>query len=111
MAQFYIALYPIGGPYLSAETFFELYLAGPFLVFLYLIWKIYSWFYFPEHRPLYIRLKDIDIYSGMREGQRTLISGADVTEDQRRTSIAEIQKDQKKKGLKDWVVAGVRCVI
>ena len=26
MAQFYVALYPVGGPYLDAKTFFELYL-------------------------------------------------------------------------------------
>ena len=111
IAQFYVALYPQGETYLSAATFFELYLAGPFLVALYLMWKIYSWFVFPAHRPLYIRTKDIDIYTGMREGQRSMISGADVTEDQRRASITEMQTEQKKKGAKDWVMAGIRSVV
>lgn len=111
IAQFYVALYPLGGPYLSAKTFFELYLAGPFLVVLYLMWKVYSWFKFPAHRPLYIRTKNIDIYSGMREGQRTMISGMDVSEDRRRASITEMNEEQRKKSAKDWVVASIRSII
>lgn len=110
MAQFYVALYPVGGPYLKAELFFEAYLAGPFLVVLYFGWKIYSYFYRPEHRPLFIRTKDIDIYTGMREGQRSLISGQGVPEEQRRASVAELQEENKKKGIKDWAIAGVRSV-
>lgn len=110
MAQFYVALYPVGGPYLNAELFFQAYLAGPFLIALYLGWKIYSWFVYPSHRPLFIRTKDIDIYTGMREGQRTMISGEDVTIEQRRASIAEIQ-EEKKKGAKDYAMAIVRSVI
>lgn len=111
IAQFYVALYPVGGPYLNPTIFFQDYLAGPFLVVLYLIWKVYSWFARPEHRPLFVRTKDIDIYTGMREGQRTLISGQEIPEDQRRASIAEMNEETKKKGIKDWALAGVRNII
>jgi amino acid transporter len=109
IAQFYVALYPVGGPNLDAKTFFELYLAGPFLIVLYLIWKVYSWFARPADRPLFVRTKDIDIYTGMRESQRT-ISGVGVSEEQRRASIAEMQ-DGKKKGPKDYIMAGIRNII
>lgn len=111
VASFYVALYPIGGPYLDAQGFFIAYLAGPLLIGLYLAWKVYSWFYYPSHRPLYVKIKDIDIYSGMREGQRSMISGQNVSEEQRRTSIQEMQGETKKKGVKDWAVAAVRSII
>lgn len=110
IAQFYVALYPVGGPNLNAENFFQLYMAGPFLIFLYLIWKVYSWFVVPAHRPLWIRTKDIDIYTGMRQGQRETISGENVTEDQRRASIQEMQDEKKKKGAKDYVKAAYRTL-
>lgn len=110
IAQFYVALYPVGGPNLDPKTFFELYLAGPFLVALYLVWKVYSWFVRPEDRPLYIKIKDIDIYSGMRDTQLA-ISGPDVPEDQRRASLAEMHNAQKKRSLKQYVVDVVRNVI
>ena len=83
IAQFYVALYPVGGPNLDPQGFFKSYLAGPFLIVLYLIWKIYSWFKRPEDRPLYVKIKDIDIYTGMRQEQLS-ISGADVPLEQRR---------------------------
>lgn len=111
MAQFYVALYPIGGPNLDATTFFQLYLAGPLLIFLYLCWKIYSWFVRPADRPLFIRAKDIDIYTGMREGQRSMISGSGVTEDQRRASILELQEQTKRKGVKGHLMAAVKSII
>jgi len=63
-----------------------------------------------EHRPLYVKVKDIDIYTGMREGQMELISGPQVTMDQRRESIIEIQDEQKKKGAMDWAKAFVTSV-
>lgn len=109
-AQFYTALYPVGGPNLDPETFFELYLAGPFLVFLYVCWKVYSWFKIPARRPLYVKIKDIDIYTGMREGQADFISGHGISEDQRRASIAEMKEEQKKDGIKGWAKAAVRSV-
>ena len=109
VAQFYVALYPVGGPNKDPTTFFELYLAGPFLIFLYAIWKGYSWFYRPEDRPLFVRTKDIDIYTGMRDNQRTIYN-ADVSEEQRRASIAEMQ-DGKKRTPKEYFMAGIRSFI
>ena len=95
---------------MDPTTFFELYLAGPFLIFLYLIWKVYSWFVRPEDRPLYVRVKDIDIYTGMRENQLS-ISGADVSEEQRRASVAEMHDGEKKRGPKDYIIGVIRNVI
>jgi yeast amino acid transporter len=108
-AQFYVALWPVGGPNLNAEDFFQAYLAGPFLVFLYVMWKVYSWFKVPSHRPLYVKIKDIDIYTGMREGQ-AMISGDGLTEDQRRASITEIKEENRKQGIKGWATAAIRTV-
>lgn len=67
-AQFYAALYPPGGSP-DVQAFFEAYLAAPLILALYLIWKVYSWFKFPSHRPLYIPISKIDVYTGMREEQ------------------------------------------
>ncbi|KIW13714.1 hypothetical protein PV08_08905 [Exophiala spinifera] len=110
IAQFYTALYPVGGPNLDSETFFQLYLAGPLLIFLYLCWKVYSWYYVPSDRPLFIRTKDIDIYTGMRESQLA-ISGRDVPEDQRRASVMSMIEENKKKGIKGYLMAGIRNII
>ena len=63
-----------------------------------------------EHRPLYVKIKDIDIYTGMREGQIQLISGAHLTADQRKESIIEMQDEQKKKGAAGWAKAFVTSV-
>ncbi|KAJ6276421.1 high-affinity amino acid transporter [Bipolaris maydis] len=96
---------------LSAENFFENYMAAPFLVVLYLMWKVYSWFKYPSHRPLWIRTKDIDIYSGMRQSQREMISGEGVTEEQRRASIQQMQEEQQqKKGFDSYVKAAYHTV-
>ncbi|RMZ70683.1 amino-acid permease [Pyrenophora seminiperda CCB06] len=110
IAQFYVALYPVGGTPLSVEGFFETYMAAPFLVVLYLMWKVYSWFKHPSHRPLWIRTKDIDIYTGMRQEQREMISGPGVTEDQRRASIQEMRDEQTKKGVKAKIMAAIHTV-
>jgi amino acid transporter len=111
MAQFYVALYPVGGPNLDAKNFFQLYLAGPLLIFLFVVWKSYSWFARPGDRAFFISTKDIDIYTGMREEQRSTISGIGVSEEQRRASITEIQLEKKKRGPKDYFMAGVRNII
>ncbi|KAF2006404.1 amino-acid permease [Amniculicola lignicola CBS 123094] len=68
-AQFYTALWP------DAEVFFSNYLALPMVVLFYTIWKVYTWIYQPEHRPMWIATERIDIYTGMREGQ--FIEGPD----------------------------------
>ena len=66
----------------------------------------------PEQRPLYIKIKNIDIYTGMREGQSEMISGEGVTPDQRRQSIMELQDEEKerKKGAMGWAKAAVHFV-
>ncbi len=87
------------------------YLAAPLLLFLYAVWKVYSWFAVPEHRPLYIKIKDIDIYTGMRDGQRQNISGMEVSEEQRRASLQEMEAEKRKGGVMGWIKAGVRNVI
>ncbi len=107
MAQFYVALYPIGGPNLDADNFFQLYLAGPLLIFLYLVWKTYSWFKRAQDRPLWIPIKDIDIYTGMRAEQAEWLNG---TDDQRRASIQEMQAANKRNGIKGHLMAGVRSI-
>ena len=107
MGQFYVALYPVGGPYLIADTFFQLYLAGPLFIFLYLCWKIYSRFVRPADRPLFIRTKDIDIYTGMRDTPSMI----GVPEEQRRISIQEMQDERRKRGPKDHIMAVIRSVI
>lgn len=111
IAQFYVALYPVGGPNLDATTFFQLYLAGPLLIFLYALWKGYSWFYEPSHRPLFIRTKDIDIYTGMRESQRDMISGVGVSAEERRASIAEMEEEKHKGGAGAYIKNAIRNII
>jgi amino acid transporter len=105
-AQFYVALWPVGGSP-NAMNFFESYLAAPVIIFLYLLWKVYSWFEYPSHRPLFVRTRDIDINTGMREGQLAHISGENVMEGERRASIVELQAE-KKKGAKGWAIGVVR---
>ena len=106
IAQFYVALYPIGGPNLDTQTFFQLYLAGPLLIILYLGWKGYSWFKRPVDRPMFIKLKDIDIYSGMREGQ--FANG--TSPEARRASVQEAMAMKQKKTPKDHVMGVVRSI-
>ncbi|KAF2792432.1 hypothetical protein K505DRAFT_246694 [Melanomma pulvis-pyrius CBS 109.77] len=95
LAQFYVAVWPLGGAKPDAEVFFSAYLALPLLIALYIIWKVYSWIKFPLHRPLFVRIKDIDVMAGMRPEQ-LLVSGPDVLEADRRHSIALSQAGQKK---------------
>jgi yeast amino acid transporter len=108
-AQFYVALWPVGGPNLNPTNFFQDYLAGPFLLVLYLGWKTWSWFTIPEHRPLYVKISDIDIYTGMREEQLE-VSGADVTPERRRESVAALGDAHKKHGVLGWTKAAVASV-
>jgi amino acid transporter len=109
IAQFYVALYPVGGPNLNPTIFFQDYLAGPFLLFLYVIWKVWSWFKVPEHRPFYVKIRDIDVYAGLRESQLE-ISGADVSPDARRESIAQLQSENQKRGALGWGKAALQSV-
>lgn len=75
LAQFYVALYPPGSTYLDPTNFFQAYLAGPLLIFLYLVWKVYSWIVRPADRPLFVRTRDIDIHTGMRDLTPDMIGG------------------------------------
>jgi amino acid transporter len=109
VAQFYVALWPVGGPNFVVITFFQDYLAGPFIIFLFIIWKTYSWFMVPKHRPLYVKIKDIDIYTGMREEQLE-ISGTHADPEYRRQSIAQMQLEQKKKGPVGYAKAFVASI-
>lgn len=58
IAQFYIALFPVGSKTPDAENFFQNYLCAFILLFLYAFHKI--WF---KNWKLYIRTCDIDIYT------------------------------------------------
>jgi len=111
IAQFYVALWPVGGGNLNPTTFFQDYLAGPFLLVLYIGWKAYSWFAHPSHRPLYVAIKDIDVYTGMREGQMDMISGPAVSQEARRQSVAEMQGEKRKGGAGGWAKAVVGNLI
>jgi len=59
VAQFYVALFPIGGTP-NARRFFEAYLACPIVLALFIIWKIWK-------RTRYVRIMEIDLQSGRRE--------------------------------------------
>ncbi|KAJ4276390.1 hypothetical protein AU210_011126 [Fusarium oxysporum f. sp. radicis-cucumerinum] len=111
IAQFYVALYPVGGPNLDPTTFFQLYLAGPLLIFLYALWKGYSWIYEPAHRPLFIRTKDIDIYTGMRELQQDMISGVGISAEERRGSNAEFGVEKHQGGAGAYIKNAIRNII
>jgi amino acid transporter len=87
-----------------AESFFIAYLAGPLLVFLYFVWKVWSWFKRPADRPIWVATKDIDIYSGMRS------SIQDLSPEGRRASIEAMERVEKPKGVKGHVMGVVRSV-
>lgn len=98
---------PIGGSP-DPEAFFSAYLALPLIILLYFIWKVYSWFYYPEHRPLFVKIRDINIYEGMRQGQFA-ISGEGVPDAERRASITELN-EKRKKGPLGYVMSVVRAL-
>lgn len=58
VAQFYIALFPIGSNP-SASTFFKSYLAAPVVLAFFLIWKIVK-------KTRFVRAKEADLLSGRR---------------------------------------------
>lgn len=61
IAQFWVALWPIGGSP-NALTFFEAYLSFPIIMVTYIAHKIWK-----RNWKMYIRAKDIDIDTGRRE--------------------------------------------
>ncbi|KAG9756883.1 AAT family amino acid transporter, partial [Aureobasidium melanogenum] len=61
VAQFYVALFPIGGKP-DAQNFFESYLAGPVIFALYVGWKIWR-----RDWKMWISASDMDVVTDMRE--------------------------------------------
>jgi yeast amino acid transporter len=59
IAQFYVALFPIGGEP-NAYDFFEAYLAAPIVIAFFVFWKILK-------RTKFVRPRDVDLVSGRRE--------------------------------------------
>jgi len=62
IAQFYVALYPVGGPYLSAKDFFEAYLAAPIVLVCFIGYKLYS-----RNWRMWVDLSTLDVDAGRRE--------------------------------------------
>lgn len=58
---------------------------------------------------MWIKIKDIDIYTGMREAEAEII-GPNVPADQRRASVQAMQAQKKKRGVKGYVVEAVRNI-
>lgn len=61
-AQFYIALFPIGGAPPSAEIFFEAYLAAPIVILFFVGHKLYM-----KDWSLGVKIRDMDVDAGRRE--------------------------------------------
>jgi amino acid transporter len=59
IAQFYIALFPIGGQP-NAASFFQAYLAAPIVLVFYIGWKIW-------HRTRFVKAHEVDLISGRRD--------------------------------------------
>ncbi|KAJ4299965.1 hypothetical protein N0V90_005213 [Kalmusia sp. IMI 367209] len=93
MAQFYVAVWPLGGEP-DAETFFSLYIAAPLIIGLYGVWKAWSWTRYPAHRRLWVPISEINVHEGMRLEQQA-ISGEGVPDEVRRSSITEMQAEKK----------------
>jgi amino acid transporter len=60
IAQFYVALFPIGGKP-DAANFFESYLAGPVIFTLYAGWKLWT-----REWSLFVRTEEMDVVTDMR---------------------------------------------
>ncbi|KAM6485634.1 AAT family amino acid transporter [Trichoderma sp. SZMC 28011] len=84
-AQIYTALWPPSGASPNAKTFFNACLALLVILVLYIFWKVYSWFKHPDHRPMYVKIKDIDVYEGLRDGWN---AGSAVEETQQKKGAA-----------------------
>ena len=59
IAQFYVALFPIGGEP-NANSFFQAYLAFPIIIACFVFWKLYK-------NTRYVRSHEVDLVSGRRE--------------------------------------------
>lgn len=61
IAQFYVGLYPVGGPDLNIKVFLQVYLCAPVVLVFYVGHKLYT-----RNWKLYIRAEDMDITTGRR---------------------------------------------
>ena len=59
VAQFYVALFPIGGEP-NAAGFFQAYLACPIIIAFYVFWKVFK-------RTRVVKISEADLQSGRRE--------------------------------------------
>jgi len=83
IAQFYIAIWPVGtGGTGTAADFFEAYLAGPVLVLFYVVYKIVKW-----DLTGFIRKEEMDISTGR---------GSSV--------LDEIEREQKEAKDAPWII-------
>ncbi|KAK6431686.1 hypothetical protein LTR95_012152 [Oleoguttula sp. CCFEE 5521] len=78
VAQFYVALFPVGGAPPDAEAFFESYLAAPLILALYVFWKLWS-----RDFSWYIKAKDMDVTTGLRANLDEI---REMAEEKRRTA-------------------------
>lgn len=72
IAQFYVALFPIGGTP-NAQAFFEAYLAVPIIMGFFIFWKIYK-------NTRWVRTKEIDLVSGRREMNLAELKAEEIEE-------------------------------
>jgi yeast amino acid transporter len=77
IAQFYVALFPIGkSP--TAESFFQAYLAFPIVIVYFIVWKVVK-------KTKYVRLKDVDLVTGRREMNLRELQAQEHEEEQKWT--------------------------
>lgn len=77
VAQFYVAVFPIGGGSGSAlaQEFFEYYLAAPLILAFYFAWMIYT-----RDFKLFIGVADMDLTTGLREDLLELAAHGELQE-------------------------------
>ncbi|GMG40126.1 unnamed protein product [Ambrosiozyma monospora] len=80
IAQFWVALWPVGGDPPDAEAFFETWLCLPVVIVFYIFWMIYKNDYRPFRRAI-----DIDIDTGRREVDLELVK-QEIAEEKARLS-------------------------
>lgn len=90
VAQFYVAVWPIGGG-VTASSFFQAYLAAVVVLVLWIGWKVWI-----REWRFYIKAEDMDLMTGLRSNLTELVEDNQMTE-----------ASQEKKG----VVGGLRGLV
>ncbi|KAF1992637.1 putative general amino-acid permease GAP1 [Aulographum hederae CBS 113979] len=102
ISQFYVAVWPVGGGTTTAQDFFEVWLAAPIILALYIFWKVFAalskdgaintrgW------KP-FVRVEEMDLDTGLREA---LIQ---ESPEERKMSVAEQAKSLPKRILTAFV--------